>query len=144
MHRAAHCRADEDPEEAGKVAELRREHGADERSRPGDGGEVVAEKHPLVRGLEVRPVLEPVRRRAVPAVERKHFRREKGAVEAVHEHIETARRGDNPERVDLFGGVHEPRHDPDGERSDEGEKRPEDFINHLHESEPFRKTAAKY
>ena len=55
--------ADEDPQEAGQKAELRRQHRADERPGAGDGGEVVAEEHPAVGGDEVLAVGEAVRRR---------------------------------------------------------------------------------
>ncbi len=48
LHRAAEHRADDDPERAGQIAELRREHGPDQRSGSGDGGEMMAEDDPLV------------------------------------------------------------------------------------------------
>ena len=46
VHRAGEADAGEDPDEAGRVAELRREHRPDQRPGAGDGREVVAEEHP--------------------------------------------------------------------------------------------------
>ena len=60
----------------GQVAELRRQHRADQRSRTGDGGEVVAEEDPLVGGLEIVAVAQPLGRRGAPVVERHHARRD--------------------------------------------------------------------
>ena len=45
--------ADDDPERAGQVAHLRREHRADERAGAGDRGEVVAEEHAAVGDVVV-------------------------------------------------------------------------------------------
>jgi hypothetical protein len=57
VHRAAERRADQHPQHAGQVAELRRQHRADQRPRPRDGREVVAEDDPLVRLHEILAVL---------------------------------------------------------------------------------------
>ena len=63
VHRAAERDADEDPEQPGQEAELRRQHRADQRAGAGDGGEVVAEQHPAVGGDEVLAVGEAMRGR---------------------------------------------------------------------------------
>ena len=83
LHGAAEHDADQDPERAGQVAELRREDRADERARPGDRGEVVAEDDPAVGRDEVAPVVEPHGRRRAPVVEREDPPREEARVEAV-------------------------------------------------------------
>ena len=63
LHRAAEHDADEDPERAGQVAELRRERRADQRPGPGDGREVMAEDDPAVGRHEVAAVVDALRRR---------------------------------------------------------------------------------
>ena len=45
VHGAGEADADDQPDQPGRVAELRRQHRADERARAGDGGEVMAEQH---------------------------------------------------------------------------------------------------
>ena len=127
VHRARRGRADEDPEEAGQVAELRRQHGADERSRAGDRSEVVAEEHPFVRRIVIDPIPEPQRGGAIAPVEREHLCGKKGAVEPVHEDIEAARGGDDPERIYFFGGIEQTHHDRDGNGCDKRKNNPEDF-----------------
>ena len=75
LHRAAQHRADDDPQRAGQVAELRRQRRADQRARAGDGGEVVAEHDPLVGGHEIVPVAQPLGGRGAAVVERHHAAR---------------------------------------------------------------------
>ena len=75
--------ADEDPDEPGQKAELRRQHRADERAGAGDGGEVVAEQHPAVGGHEVLAVGEAVRRGDARVVEDEDARGDECGVEAV-------------------------------------------------------------
>ena len=58
VHAPAEHRADEQPQEARAVAELRRQHRSDQRPGAGDRGEVVPEQHPLVRRDVVVAVLE--------------------------------------------------------------------------------------
>ena len=59
---AAEHRPRHDPERPRQVAELRGEGRADERPRPRDRREVVAEHDPAVRGHEVAAVVEALRR----------------------------------------------------------------------------------
>ena len=56
VDRAAERRADQDPERAGEIPELGREHGPDQGSRRGDRGEVVSEENEAVGGDEVAAV----------------------------------------------------------------------------------------
>ena len=50
VHRAGEAHAGDQPDEAGRVAELGREHGPDQRPGAGDGREVMAEEDPLSSG----------------------------------------------------------------------------------------------
>ena len=63
LHRAAERDADDDPDHAGQIAELRGERRADERAGSGDGREVMAEHDPVVRRHEVAAVVESLGRR---------------------------------------------------------------------------------
>ena len=55
---AADDGADQDPQRAGQIAELRGERRADQRAGAGDGGEVVAEDDPAMGRHEVAAVVE--------------------------------------------------------------------------------------
>ena len=79
LHGAAEHDADDEPERAGQIAELRGEHRADQRSGAGDGREMMAEEHPAVGRHEVAAVVEPLGRRGAPVVETEDTRREEAA-----------------------------------------------------------------
>ena len=83
LHGAGQADADDQPEQARHVAVLDGQHRADERPGPGDGGEVMAEQHPLVGRVVVLAVVERVGRRQAAVVEGGHLRGEEGAVVAV-------------------------------------------------------------
>ncbi len=132
LHRAGEDRADQDPERAGQVAELRREHRPDQRTGPRDRREMVAEQHPLVRGVEIAPVGARDRRRRPAVVEREDFGGEERAVETIGQDIR-ARRGDHqPQRVDLFARTDQPRDHRIRERAAEGDRRPENDLHRSH------------
>jgi hypothetical protein len=94
VHGPAKDGADQDPEEAGKVAELRGEHRARRAGRAGDGREVMAEDDPAVRPHEVLAVGLRLGGRGPQLVDRQHVRHQPRRVEAVGEG-ERARRGDD-------------------------------------------------
>ena len=69
LHRAGEDHADQQPQHAGQIAHLRREHRADQRAGAGDGREMVAEQHPFVGGHVIEPVIAAHRRRDARIVE---------------------------------------------------------------------------
>ena len=69
LHRAGEHDAGEDPQRAGQIAHLRREHRADQRPGAGDRGEMMAEQHVAVG----RNVIEAV----VVAIGRRRARRDR-------------------------------------------------------------------
>ena len=83
VHAAAERGADQNPQRARQVAELRGERRPDERARPGDRREVVAEDDPLVRLHEVAAVVAHLGGGGPEVVEREYLRHEPGRVEAV-------------------------------------------------------------
>ena len=87
LNRAAEHDADDDPDGAGQIAELRGERGPDERAGAGDRREMVAEDDPAIRRHEVAPVVEPLRRRRTLGVEREDLGGDQLAVEAVGDGI---------------------------------------------------------
>ena len=62
LHGASEHDARNDPDRAGEKAELRGERRTNQRSRPRNGREVVAEHHPSIRREIVATILEPNRR----------------------------------------------------------------------------------
>jgi len=102
LHRAAEHHADDEPQRPGEETELRREHRADERSRPRDGGEVMAEQHPLVRGHEVTAVVEALRRCGALGIEAEDARGEEFRVEAVGDDVRTDGGRQQPGGADRF------------------------------------------
>ena len=77
LHAPGEHRAGQQPQKSGSEAELRRQRGPYQRTRAGDGREVVSEQHPLGRGDVVMSVGEGVRGRLAAVVERRGLGREK-------------------------------------------------------------------
>ncbi len=69
LHRAGEDDADQQPQRAGQIAHLRREHRADQRACPGDGREMMAEQHLFVGRHVIEPVIAAMRRRWARIVE---------------------------------------------------------------------------
>ena len=97
--------ADDDPERAGQVAELRGEHRADQRTGSGDGGEVVAEDDPLVGGLEIVAVAQALGGGGALVVEHHDARGDEFGVEAVGGGVAAGGGEDQPEAVDVLAAV---------------------------------------
>ena len=102
VHRAAHGGTDEHPQHPGQITKLRRQHGADQRSGAGDGGEMVTEDDPLVRFHEVTSVGVDRGGRGAKFVEREDLGHEPRRVEPVADGKNTQRGDDHPEGVDGF------------------------------------------
>ena len=102
VNRAAKCGPDQNPKCARQKTKLRREHRPDERSRPGDGGEVVTENHPAIRRHEIFAVVLHDGRRRSLIVEQKYLGRQPFAVKTIADRERTESGHDNPERVDWF------------------------------------------
>ena len=85
--------AGDQPDEAGRVAELRRQHRADQRARAGDGREVMAEHHPPAGRVVVRAVVFGMRRRLARVVQHPDLGREERAVVPVRDG-QDAKRGE--------------------------------------------------
>ena len=136
MASAEHSAGD-NPERAGEIAKLGGEHGADQRSGAGDGGEVVSEDDPLIGGNEVAAVVETFGGSSAQRIERQHFRRNKTAVETIADSVGRHGSHDQPEGIDLFaamqgdGGQRKRTQQADGNP----EKNAEEF---WHESIPGR------
>ena len=98
---------DDDPDEAGQIAPLRREHRADKRPRPRDGREVVAEEHHPVGGMVVHAVLKPVGGCGARIVERGYLCCEKSPVGAIRDGKRAECAEDKPEGIH---GANKPLH----------------------------------
>src|SRR5207245_1393021 len=82
LYGATQHRADDDPQRPRQVAELRGQRRTYQRAGSGDRGEVMAEDDPLVGGLEIVAVAQPLGWRGALVVERHHARRKKLRVES--------------------------------------------------------------
>ena len=63
LHGPRQADADDQPQEPGHVPVLNRQHRTDQRSGPGNRGEVVAEEHPFIGRIVVVPVAKAMGRR---------------------------------------------------------------------------------
>ena len=89
LNRTAERDADDDPDDAGQISELRGQRWSDERTRAGDRREVVAEDHPPVRRDKVASVIETDGRSRPPGVEREDLRRDQLAVKPIRDGVGT-------------------------------------------------------
>src|SRR5262249_10105656 len=124
LHCSAEHHAEQDPERAREIPELRRQGRTDERSGAGDGREVMPEHHPAVGGNEIAAVVQALCRGRSRGVEREDARRDEGAVETVRERVAGDGRDDEPDRVHRLA-AHE-REDRDRRGADERHQQPPD------------------
>ena len=94
VHRAGQAAAGDQPDEPGRVAELRGQHRPDQRTGAGDGREMMAEEHPAAGRIVVVPVVFRMRRGDARIVERHHLRGDERAVVPVRDRHD-AQRGDD-------------------------------------------------
>ena len=80
VDRAGEATSGDEPDEAGRVAELRRQHRADQRAGAGDGREVMAEHDPLAGRVVVRAVVLGMSRSLARVVQHPDFGGEERAV----------------------------------------------------------------
>ena len=113
LHRAGKHDAGQDPERPGQIAHLRRQHRADERARPRDRREMMAEQDVAIGGNVIEAVGAAVRGGGAGGIDAEHRGRDIAGVETVGDQIDRDRRGHDPERVDLFPA----RGGDDGERA---------------------------
>ena len=121
VHGASQADADDQPDQPGRVAELRRQHRTDERTRPGDRGEMVTEEHPPGRGVIVLPVGAGVRRRHPRVVEDHDARGDERAVIAIGDHQNPENRENHVQRSHAGDSSRKNR----GPGTEDGKSRPE-------------------
>src|SRR5262249_45273762 len=124
LHCSAEYHAEEYPESAREIPELRRQDRTDERPGAGDGREVMPEHHPAVGGDEIAAIVQALRRGRSRGVEREDARRDEGAVEPVRERVAGDGGDDEPDRVHRLT-AHE-RKDRDRRGADECHQQPSD------------------
>ncbi len=105
LHRPRQHHPGQQPEHAGQVAHLGRQHRADQGAGTGDGGKVVAKQYLLVGRHIVQTVVVTHRRRHPGGIHRQHVLGNKQAVVAIGDQIDAHRRNHNPECVDLFAPI---------------------------------------
>ncbi len=102
LHRAAQHRADNDPQRARKISELRGKDRADERSGAGNGGKMMSEDDPFIGGFVIVTVAQPFRWSGAPVVQRHHAHRDEPGIETIAREISAGCRHHHPETVDGF------------------------------------------
>ena len=83
VHAAAESGADQDPKSTGQKTKLRSQHGADQGSGSGNGGEMMTENHPAIRWHIILVVISQNSRRGALLIQNEHFGREPFAVKAI-------------------------------------------------------------
>ena len=102
VHAAAERRADQNPKRSRQKTKLRRQHRTDQRTGPGDGGEMMTECHPAIRRHEILAVILHDRGRRALVVQDEDFGREPFAVKTIADRRSHRARDDDPERADLL------------------------------------------
>ncbi len=115
LHRTGQHHAGDQPERAGQVAHLRRQHRPDQRPRAGNGREVVAEKNVFVGRDVVQAIVVEHGRRGPARIELHHVVGDEEAVVAVGDQVDGDCRDDDPEGVDRLSAAQ--GHDAQGARS---------------------------
>jgi len=105
LHAARECRAGNQPERSRQIAKLRGERRSDERPRPGDCGEVVAEENPFVGGHEVAAVVMALAGRGAGVVEGENFGGHEGGIEPVRHQIAAHCSHNEPGSVERFAAM---------------------------------------
>src|SRR5712692_4395258 len=105
MYATRERRAGNQPERARQVAELRGERGSDERAGSRDGGKMVAEENPFVRGHEVAAVVVALARSGARVVERENFGGDKSGIEPVRHQVTTHRGNNEPSRIERLAAI---------------------------------------
>ena len=98
--------AGHEPDEPGRVAELRREHRADQRPGAGDGGEVMAEQHQPMGWMVVLAVVTAMCAGVIRESSSDHDARgDEGAVVPVRDREDAENRQQDVECTHECGGV---------------------------------------
>ena len=127
LHTSGEHRADDDPDGAGQITHLHRQHRADERTRARDRGEVMAEQHAPVGRHVVGVVLEHLGRRCVVVARTDDLHLDQPRVEPEADHVGADRRDDEPHRVDRLPA--EERDDRPGDRTEQRDDPEDDLVS---------------
>ena len=96
MHRARQGGADQDPEKPGQVAELRRQHRADQGAGAGDRREMMSEQYPAVGRVIITAVFKTVRRSHAAGIQAQYLGGYERAVETVSDDVNAGGGNDYP------------------------------------------------
>ena len=127
LHTSGENRADDDPDGARQITHLHRQHRADERTRPRDRGEVMAEQHAPVGRHVVGVVLEDLGGRCVVVARTDDLHLDQPRVEPEADHVGADRRDDEPHRVDRLPA--EERDDRPGDRTEQRDDPEDDLVS---------------
>src|SRR6185503_18844612 len=113
------------PECSGQKSELRGERWSDQRPRPRDRREVVAEDDPPIGGSEVATIVESHRRRRTSWIQREDSARDELAIEPVRHRVGAERGHEEPGSVDGLSARQ--RQHSEAARARYGNQSPDDY-----------------
>jgi hypothetical protein len=115
--------AGENPERAGQIAHLRRQHRPDQGPRAGNGREMVAEQDDAVGRDVIEPVVAADRRGRARRIDAQDAARDEAAVESVADQVDADCGYHQPERVDRLAAAERDHAERDG--AERGQHRPQ-------------------
>src|SRR5438309_4150531 len=101
---------------------------------------MMAEQNVLMRGIKVGPVVQPLRRRDPPIVQLDDAPCEEPAIEPIGQHVEAGCGDHEPEPVDLLLWMENAGDDSEADRTERGDRGPEDRGESRHETMLARST----
>jgi hypothetical protein len=135
LHRAGKHHASQNPQHAGQIAQLSRQHRAHQRAGAGNGGKVVAEQHVFIGGHVVQAIIVHNRRGGAIGVQLHHRAGDKQAIVAVGNQINRDGGHHNPQGIDGFAAMQ--RHRAQRECADQRHQPEQGVAGQLiHDSSP--------
>ncbi len=100
LDRAREHDADENPQRAGQIAHLRREHRPDQRAGASYGREMMSEEHVAIGRHVIEAVVATIGGRLSRRVHAQHLVGDEKTVEPIRDEVDTRRRDDEPCGID--------------------------------------------
>ena len=95
MHCAAQTNSDHQPQKSWQKSKLRCQHRTNQRSRAGDGREVMTEQNPFIGRIIVVAVIHRVGRHGPRIIERQDLGRDEGGIVTVRDRHQAQRADDD-------------------------------------------------
>ena len=110
MHAAREARSDYNPNEPRRVAPLRRQNWAHQRTRTRNRGKVMTEQHQFIGRMIIHAILEPVGGSHTGIIKHADFGGEECAIQAVRDSKRRQSTNDEPQRIHEGKNYHNTGH----------------------------------